>query len=1004
MSGRLFRPGGPHQTRNLGGDKYEMKISVPADEAGMTARECPVANCVPAYFKVKGGTGIVEPDYNKCFCPYCRHEGEPDEFYSKEQIEYARSVVTREAVGGIEEMIRRELGLDHRGRRQLAKGFMNMSIEMKPGHKPPLRYPREEELRRDVACPRCSLEHAVYGLATWCPDCGKDIFLAHLSAEFDVVRKVLEDVPGRRERLGRRVAARDIENALEDVVSIFEGVLKFVVRRAVDQRSGREEAEEVVRKARNAFQNPLRAEGILKDVLGLELLTGLALQSAIAWWRRSTSATRLHTTSALLILAFSLGLSPADLRGETCRSGRVRFSRWRRSPSVFWGSSTLRRQRSHQRLEARRRHRGGPTDRETRVCPTGGRAAAPNLLPGGPQKRLSTACFSADFRLPLRLWACDRIGHAVRRGLSRGGTKLVANATGATEGRAARYLRSRSLGDRRASGAVYTPPHLVEFVLDLAGYLDEKPLEAVRVVDPACGAGVFLVAAMRRLARSVEKRGVHLQSAAGAQVLAKLVRENLIGVDIDRRACALARSSVLDAFRELTGSKARPALTPSIACGDFLRPRGSALLLVTGGPVGLVVGNPPYVTTTRLATAQKEFYRERFETAHGRIDLYQLFFEKALGVLSPGGRLAFITPNKFLTSQSGSRLRALLLRAASVHTVANFRSHRVFSDAATVPCVTVVEKQGEAAELTSLECGEKPDANGRVTVLGRASVLQRELTRGPWQLGDTDLLGLSHRLLKQHGRLEQFAVRISAGTATGRDSIFVMSGDVAANVEDELLRPVIRGRDIDAFGLRPPELMALVPYHFGENGVPALVDIARYPKARRHLSRERSTLELRHCVRVWRKQWYDLHDPVPFDIAKAPKIVVPDVADRSRFAVDEGRYLPLHSAYYIVPTDTRDLDFLAALLNSTPLTFLMRFRSPVVKDGFSRYRRQFLAELPVPLVDKTTSSAIARAGRERDHDRLDGLVFRALGVEGREAKAMQRFLRHARGPIRGEYR
>jgi len=410
----------------------------------------------------------------------------------------------------------------------------------------------------------------------------------------------------------------------------------------------------------------------------------------------------------------------------------------------------------------------------------------------------------------------------------------------------------------------------------------------------------------------------------------------------------------------------------------------------------LVVGNPPYVATTRLTVTDKESFRRRFKTAHGRIDLYQLFFERALEILSPGGRVAFITPNKFLTSHSGSRLRGLLLRSGAVLAVANFRSHRVFSDAATVPCVTVVEKNGEAADLMSLQCGERPGQDGRVTVLRSRPVSQRALSSEPWELGEEKLLALSKRLLAGH-TLEQHASRISAGWATGLDSLFVIPSTRTLEIEDELLRPAIRGRDIDAFNINAPGLHAIVPYHFGNGATPKLVDLTQYPKTKRYLSRQRARLVARHCVRVWNKKWYDLHDPVSFDVTKTPKIVVPDIADRSRFALDEGGYLPLHSAYYIVPADSRKLDFLVALLNSTALTFLVRFRSPVVKDGFSRYRRQFLAELPIPQVDSRAAREIARAGQEQDLDLLDSLVCCALGITAQEAAAMRRFLRQARG-------
>jgi hypothetical protein len=91
--------------------------------------------------------------------------------------------------------------------------------------------PYEDVLRRDVSCPHCTLDHSVYGFATWCPDCGKDIFTTHVRGEIAVVEAILSDVERRRQALGPRVAAGDLENALEDLVSIFEATLKIEIRR-----------------------------------------------------------------------------------------------------------------------------------------------------------------------------------------------------------------------------------------------------------------------------------------------------------------------------------------------------------------------------------------------------------------------------------------------------------------------------------------------------------------------------------------------------------------------------------------------------------------------------------------------------------------------------------------------------------------------------------------------------------------------------------------------------
>jgi hypothetical protein len=243
-----------------------MSLPMPSDEQGMTARECPTSECAPGYFKVRMGTGVTEPGYDACYCPYCGHQGDQGDFLTREQRDYAESVVAHEAQASIERMMKETLGLDSRGRRRLGKGLLSVEMTMKMSPPKPVVMPFEEELRRDVTCPHCTLAHAVFGLAVWCADCGKDIFLTHLESELQVLRKILDEVEGRRERLGPRVAARDLENVLEDTVSIFEAIIKFVYRRKIGV-----DAEEKLQRLRNAFQNPDRAEQILRDEIKLEL-------------------------------------------------------------------------------------------------------------------------------------------------------------------------------------------------------------------------------------------------------------------------------------------------------------------------------------------------------------------------------------------------------------------------------------------------------------------------------------------------------------------------------------------------------------------------------------------------------------------------------------------------------------------------------------------------------------------------------------------------------------
>jgi len=73
MSDQILREGGPHQIERVGNDEYRMKVTIPKDENGRVARECPNDECSPGYFKVMLGTGIVG-EQDAAYCPYCRRE------------------------------------------------------------------------------------------------------------------------------------------------------------------------------------------------------------------------------------------------------------------------------------------------------------------------------------------------------------------------------------------------------------------------------------------------------------------------------------------------------------------------------------------------------------------------------------------------------------------------------------------------------------------------------------------------------------------------------------------------------------------------------------------------------------------------------------------------------------------------------------------------------------------------------------------------------------------
>ena len=562
----------------------------------------------------------------------------------------------------------------------------------------------------------------------------------------------------------------------------------------------------------------------------------------------------------------------------------------------------------------------------------------------------------------------------------------------------ARYLETLSEAVRRDRGIVYTPPHLVRFILDLAGYVADAPIETVPLLDPACGTGVFLEEALRRLAARAATLNGDLRFSQAAEAFLDAARRNLVGIDVDADACRLAREVLAHTASELTG---RPIpvdfFAGNIVEGDFLgadmvRPGGRLAILP---PFAVVVGNPPYIATTRLGGPEKDSLRREFRTASGRIDLYVLFFERGVGLLRAAGRLAFITPDKFLSSRSAKPLRTLLRASGAVRTLARFESHKVFRDAATVPCVTLFERGARQGPVELIRCAGDESEAGSIRVLGQTRLSATFVAGHDWAAVHPDFQQVAGRIRGMHPTLDSVSLRVSAGIATGRDGVFVVSADADLGIEPELLRPAVRGRDITAFRISDPSLRILVPYSF--EGFPRLIDIRQYPGARRYLAAHRSELESRHCVRVWGKAWYDLHDPIPFDLAKQPMVLVPDVADRNRFAFDPGRHVPLHSAYYIVPAGVEPR-FLATILNSRPIEFLIRTTAPRVKDGFSRYRSQFLLGLPIPAPTDRLVRQVNRAHDRGDFEEATDLAGKLFGLSRRDLLTIEDALEKLRTP------
>lgn len=245
-------------------------VIIPVDTSGRLARECPVEDCSPGYFKIKPTESLTKNSHS-LFCPYCRHASKESDFFSSEQERFMKDLAGAEMTQRIQDMLSSVFSRHQRS----SSGSVTLSY--KSGPTPTVQRPIEDEVIRNVICPYCGCDQAAFGIATWCAECGKDIFLSYIESEINTLHKILKDVPRRQQLLGSRISTKDIENCLEDCVSLFEGVLRFEVKHRLSlQGKNKNELETYSNKIGNSFQNIQKSEEIYASDFNISIFNSIS--------------------------------------------------------------------------------------------------------------------------------------------------------------------------------------------------------------------------------------------------------------------------------------------------------------------------------------------------------------------------------------------------------------------------------------------------------------------------------------------------------------------------------------------------------------------------------------------------------------------------------------------------------------------------------------------------------------------------------------------------------
>lgn len=284
---------------------------------------------------------------------------------------------------------------------------------------------------------------------------------------------------------------------------------------------------------------------------------------------------------------------------------------------------------------------------------------------------------------------------------------------------------------RKEMGIYYTPVYIVDYIVrNTLGKLLEKTavkdIPKIKVLDPACGSGSFLIKAFDVLCDAYEKKT--RKRVTYAQKKSILIN-NLYGVDLDPKAVEIAQLNLL--LKAAEKKKNLPILENNIKCGNsliddenvagdkaFVWDKEFPQIMKNGG-FDVVVGNPPYVSfgsgrTGKLTKEEKTYFFNKFpNSAEYKISTYALFIDLCIEKCIENGMVGLIIPDSFLMGSYFSKLRKFMIDTCLMNQFLVFEKDFWESGDVGLPTIIILQKEANAelrkANLTKATLCKKPE-------------------------------------------------------------------------------------------------------------------------------------------------------------------------------------------------------------------------------------------------------------------------------------------------------
>lgn len=422
------------------------------------------------------------------------------------------------------------------------------------------------------------------------------------------------------------------------------------------------------------------------------------------------------------------------------------------------------------------------------------------------------------------------------------------------------------------------------------------------------------------------------------------------------------------------------------------------------GGFDIVIGNPPYVSIINMEAPYKAALHKAFpEVESGRADLYVYFYKKAFELLRDGGRIALITPNRFMRAGYGYALRSYLSHKA-IEVVIDFGNLPIF-DAITSPVILIARNDKESAigDVDVISEETLKDRLGKPEIVGLTQIRQglssfhtyarnlvtkydkRLFSNDSWVLHSNKVAAVIEKLNSGGTSLEQIVnSRFYRGIVTGFNDAFVLQKDErdALILQDprceSFIKPYLSGRDVRRWRIAQKERYII----FAKRGFP----LDNFPIIEKHLGKFKADL-LKRVTVPNSHPWFELQQPQEgiYKAFDGPKIIYPEMAKLNSFVLDTNGYYISNKCFCIPTAET----FLVPLLNSRLIYFWLKATCVRLESGSYEYRSMYMEQLPIPTMSDDQKQQLSKHVDDKNLDELDRLVYNLYEVTDEEVAIIQ---------------